>query len=97
MEIGCKYFCLYIFRKVSYWVNNCKIQIWNKRKYYDVQITYFSTTNNEINKIIHDTLSKYELINFMYGHGNIVFEIISSYKITEIDKIILEITKIFYG
>jgi hypothetical protein len=97
MKIGYKYFCLKIFRKVIYWVNNCKIQIWNKRKYYDVQITHFSTTNNEIKKIINDTLSKYDLIDFMYGHGNIVFEINSIYKITEIDKIILETTKNFYG
>jgi hypothetical protein len=32
----------------------------------------------------------------MYGHGNIVFKINSSYKIMETDKIILETTKIFY-
>jgi len=91
-----KYFCLKIFRKVSYWVNSCKIQIWNKRKYYGIQITHFSTTDNEINKKISGVLSKYDLIEFMYGHGNIVFKINSSFKIMEIDKIILETTKIFY-
>jgi hypothetical protein len=92
-----KYFCLKIFRKVSYWVNNCKIQIWNKISYYEVQITHFSTTNDEINKKINSVLSKYNLIKFMYGHGNIDFEMDSSFKIMNIDEIILETTKIFYN
>ena len=97
VKIGYKYFCLIIFRNVNYWINNCKIKIWNKGKYYDVQITHYSTTSNEINKIVSSILSKYSLIKFMYGHGSIVFAINSSYKIMEIDRIILETTKIFYG
>jgi hypothetical protein len=97
MKNGYKYFCLKIFRKVNYWINNCKIQIWDRRKYYEVQITHFSTTNNEINDKISSVLSKYDLIKFMYGHGNIVFEIDSTFEIIKINKIILEATKIFYN
>jgi hypothetical protein len=97
MRNGYKQFCLKIFHKVVYWVNNCKIQIWNRIKYYEVQITHFSVTNNEINHEISDVLSKYDLMKFMYGHGNIVFEISSSVEIIKIDKIILETTKIFYN
>ena len=91
-----RYFCLKLFRKINYYVNNCKVQIWHRKKYYEIQITHFSKTDNEINKKISTALSKYELIKYLYGHGNIVFEINSSSSMTEIDKIILEITKIFY-
>ena len=44
-----KYFCFKIFRKIDYCVNNCKAQIWNRRKYYKIQITHFSKINDEIN------------------------------------------------
>jgi hypothetical protein len=92
-----KYICLKIFRKINFKKNNCKIQIWNRRKYYEVQITHFSITNDEINKRIKNVLEKYDLIKFIYGHRNIVFEINSSKNIMEINNIILNVTKIFYN